>query len=181
MNEPSDFFWRDEAALGSLVDRLLGERKPFFLERLPAQSPTLTALRKAASGKFWLRVEPAPPTPTLDTESRTINELVKSGRRSDLRRAEKAFHSAGRSPTSCARRHRARTSKLIAESVRCRDPELKRHGNGTDLAGRSHLCGGVPWFPRTNMRKAISEFAFVRLDGQAIAMQIASEVAEPMP
>ena len=66
MNEPSDFAWSDEVALSELAARLVAERRPFFLERLPADSPTLAALRRAARGKFWLKVEPAPPTPQID-------------------------------------------------------------------------------------------------------------------
>jgi CelD/BcsL family acetyltransferase involved in cellulose biosynthesis len=177
MNEPSDFAWTDEAALSDLVDLLIGQRKAFFLERVPAKSPTVPALVRASRGKVWLRVEPAPPTPYLDTKGKTINDLVKSGRRSDLRRAEKRLAKLGhvtyelRAPGS-----QQDLDTLIEEAF---DVETRswKHDTGTCLTSPAEATYAAAFrgFLEDAHREGHIRFAFVRLDGKAIAMQIASE------
>lgn len=177
MNEPSDFTWRDEAALADLVDKVVNARKPFFLERLPAGSPTLPLLRKASKGRFWLRVEPAPPTPYLDLESKTINDLVKSGRRSDLRRAGKRLAQTGevryefRAPTSD---HDLDT--LIDEAFDVERRSWKNDmGTGLTSPAEATYAKAFRGFLEGAYEEGHIRFAFLRLDGKAVAMQIASE------
>jgi len=177
MNEPSDFSWHDEAALDELVDLLVRERKPVFLERLPEGSPTLPALRRATRGKYWLRVEPAPPTPFLDTRFRTVNDLVKSGRRSDLRRAERRLAKSGtvtyemRTPGS-----RAELDRLIDEAFEVETRSWK-HDMGTALTSpdEATFAAAFRGFLEDGWAEGHIRFAFLRLDGRAVAMQIASE------
>ena len=177
MNEPSDFAWSDEAALGDLVKLVLGERKPFFLERVPAGSPTLPMLRRAARGTYWLRVEPAPPTPYLDTRFKTINDLVKSGRRSDLRRAEKRLAKSGTVTYELrAPRSKRDLDDLIAEAF---DVEARswKHDEGTGLTSpaEARYAAAFRGFLEDAYDEGHIRFAFVRLDGKPVAMQIASE------
>jgi len=177
MNEPSDFAWSDEAALRELVQKLADERKPFFLERLPAGSPTLPALQKATKGKYWFRVEPAPPTPYLDTGFKTVNDLVKSGRRSDLRRAEKRLAKSG----EVTYEMRAATSKqdldsLIDEAFDVETRSWKNEiGTGLTSPDEATYAAAFRGFLEGAHAEEHIRFAFVRLDGRAVAMQIASE------
>jgi len=176
MNEPSDFSWSDEVALSELAARLVAERRPFFLERLPAESPTLPALRKAARGKFWLKVEPAPPTPQIDIRFKTITDVVKSGRRSDLRRAGKRLAKLGtvtyelRAPRS---QHDLGTLIDAAFDVETRS---WKHDMGTALTSPSEAtyAGAFRVFLEAAHDHGHLRFAFLRLDGKPIAMQIAS-------
>ena len=177
MNEPSDFAWSDEAALRDLVKLFVGERKPFFLERVPVDSPTLPALRKATKGRFWLRADPAPPTPYLDTRGKTINDLVKSGRRSDLRRAEKRLAKCGTVTYELrAPRSKQDLDKLIDETF---DVETRswKHDMGTCLTSPAEATYAAAFrgFVEDAYAEGHIRFAFVRLDGKAVAMQIASE------
>ena len=177
MNEPSDFAWSDEAALRELVALLVAERKPIFLERLPVGSPTLPALREAARGKFWLRVDPAPPTPFLTTRFKTINDLVKSGRRSDLRRAGKRLEKFGAVTYELrAPRSKDDLDRLISEAF---DVETRswKHEMGTALTSPSEATYAAAFrgFLEGAHEEGHLRFAFLRLDGTAIAMQIASE------
>lgn len=177
MNEPSDFGWDDPEALEALAGRLIGERRPFYLERLPADSPTLDALRRAAKGKTWLRVEPAPPTPRIDIRFKTINDVVKSGRRSDLRRAGKRLAKLGdisydfRAPGS-----REDLAALIDTAF---DVETRswKHDMGTALTSPAEATYAAAFrgFLERAHEAGHLRFAFLRLDGKAIAMQIASE------
>jgi len=177
MDEPSDFSWEDEVALNALARKLIAEHRPFYLERLPVGSATLDALRRAAKGKFWLRVEPAPPTPRIDIRFRSINELVNSGRRSDIRRAGKRLGRLGevsfelRAPGSqedCAR--------LIDEAFDVETRSWKQE-MGTALTSPSQAVYARAF--RGYLARAYQaghlRFAFLRLDGKAVAMQIASE------
>ncbi len=177
MNEPSDFAWSDEVALRELVGRLVAQRKPFFLERLPAESATLPELRRAARGKFWLKVEPAPPTPHIDIRFKTINDLVKSGRRSDLRRAGKRLANLGTVAYELrAPRSQQDLQSLIDDAF---DVETRswKHEIGTALTSPAEAVYAKAFrgFLEAAHDEGHLRFAFLRLDGKAIAMQIASE------
>lgn len=89
MFEPSDFVWSDAASLQELADIVTRQGLPLYLERLPATSPTLAALRKAVRGRDWIVTQPAMPTPYIDLTDRTAESCLNAGRRSDLRRAER--------------------------------------------------------------------------------------------
>ena len=176
MNEPSDFAASDTAALEELVELFIRERKPFFLERLPEDSPTLAALRKAAKGKVMLRVQPALPTPFIDIRGKTLDDLVKSSRRSDLRRAERHLAAHG----AVSYELRAATSKddldtLIDEAF---DVETRswKHDMGTALTspGETTYATAFRGFIEAGHEEGHIRFAFVRLDGKPVAMQIAS-------
>ena len=58
MGEPSDFAWSDKTALQELVALFLNERRPFLLERVPENSPTISAFPKVGSGQV-LVIDPS--------------------------------------------------------------------------------------------------------------------------
>jgi hypothetical protein len=90
MFEPADLIWRDAEALEALARLLAAQDLPLYLERLPADSPTLPALRKAY-GAGRVRIAPAMPTPVLELGPAWADgdAAYNAGRRSDFRRLER--------------------------------------------------------------------------------------------
>ena len=50
LREPMEMVYRDGEALAELVASLLDAGRPVFLERVPADAPTLVAIEQAARG-----------------------------------------------------------------------------------------------------------------------------------
>lgn len=98
LGEPADFIFRDAAALASLVAALAGERRLLDFQRLPASSPTITAIREAFRGSAFVWVSDAGGCPRIDIAQDTKDPLPSlSGRlRADLRRAERKAEEFGR-------------------------------------------------------------------------------------
>ena len=57
--ELSDLIYTDPESLAMLVDRIVRLRKPLFLARLPADSPTIREFQRACRGRALVRVTPS--------------------------------------------------------------------------------------------------------------------------
>jgi CelD/BcsL family acetyltransferase involved in cellulose biosynthesis len=89
LNEPADLIYTDQDALAALVNRIVRLRRPLFLGRLPADSPTIREFQRACRGKAILCVRPQAACPfiTLDQSWSEPESHLSSRRRSDYRRA----------------------------------------------------------------------------------------------
>jgi CelD/BcsL family acetyltransferase involved in cellulose biosynthesis len=89
--EPGDFNYRDMESLNLLAEALAENHVPLDLARMPADSPTLAALRRAYRRRAFVVLRPQPSCPFIeiaDTEDRTSAQLP-ARLRSDLRRASR--------------------------------------------------------------------------------------------
>jgi CelD/BcsL family acetyltransferase involved in cellulose biosynthesis len=89
--EPADFVYGTTAELAGLCSDLLKRRLPMFLSRIPANSAALDALVTAARGRAFVHLTDAGECPFLALDERWVQpeQMVNSGRRSDLRRARR--------------------------------------------------------------------------------------------
>ncbi|MGB7469683.1 MAG: hypothetical protein WBW58_09960, partial [Candidatus Acidiferrum sp.] len=89
LREPTDLVFSDVAALKNLANALVELGSPLFLDRIPADSPTIAAIQEAYRGRGLVLLRPAQPYPRilLDEGWRKPENKLNSGRRSDLRRA----------------------------------------------------------------------------------------------
>jgi len=96
-NEPTDFLAEDEAALAAVCDRLAARGMPLALARLPADSPTVAALRRAYRGRGAMIVRPYQGSPIirLDDTWREAASHLNARRRADLRRAQRRAEAEG--------------------------------------------------------------------------------------
>ena len=173
--EPGDLHWRDEASLQTLAHSLASQPLPLLLERVPATSPTLAALRQAYAGRGWLRVRPAMPTPfiTLAGRGSDCDAWFNAGRRADFRRAERKAAGFGRlTYTLHAPGDDAELPGLLGEAYGVETRSWK-------AAARSALTTDPvqgAFFSRLAhalARQGELRLAFLRLDGHPVAMQIA--------
>jgi len=105
MFEPSDFAWRTAQALDALAQALARQPLPLCLERVPADSATVGALRRAFAGRGLVLAREAMPTPVLELRDLDgdVERLFDARRRADFRRFERR-----------AQRHGALRCELLA-------------------------------------------------------------------
>src|SRR5271154_2542497 len=65
LREPTDLVFSDPVALKNLANALVKLGSPFFLDRIPADSPTVAAIREAYRGRGLVFVRPAQPYPRI--------------------------------------------------------------------------------------------------------------------
>ena len=65
LNEPTDFVYTDRASLAALVEGISAWRRPLIIPRIPADSPTIELLRRAAAGRAIIAVRPQASCPLI--------------------------------------------------------------------------------------------------------------------
>lgn len=98
LSEPTDFVYRDRAALEELIGELLAEGTPLFLKRVPEDSPTVRLIADRCSRRGLALVRPAGSTPwlPLDDGAQEPEDRFNAGRRSDLRRLRRKAEAQGK-------------------------------------------------------------------------------------
>ena len=174
LHEPSEVFYTDPDAVRALARKLSRTGLPLFLHRVPADSPTLTALREEYRGTVFLSPRAAYPRIALSPDWSEPERQLNSGRRSDLRRAMRTATKSGpvsfevKSPTTAelpslleeafdveAANWKGREGSAIARD-RLRGDFYRRYASAAAAAGILRLC-------------------FLRIGGRAAAMQYAVE------
>jgi len=177
MFEPSDLVWQNESALGRLVQQLARQPWPVRLDRVPSTSPTVSAFREAFRGRGVVRYVHAMPTPFVnlvpchaDPES-----SMSSRRRSDMRRAERKASQLGQVTYEvCIPSDELDAARMLSEALDVESRSWK-HDEGTALTSNQPQGGFFADFARLALRSNMLRFAFMRIDGKAVAMQIALE------
>ena len=65
IGEPMDFSGAADSAIAELVEALVDLKRPILLGRLPSESATIPALRRACRGRALMVILPAPPSPYI--------------------------------------------------------------------------------------------------------------------
>ena len=174
MFEPSDLVWSTPDSLRRLATALAAQPLPLYLERVPADSPTIAALRRAYALRGVLRLRPAMPTPFIELGegARDIDACLNAGRRSDLRRAERRAQALG--AVTCELHSPAGGEELAplldeAYGVEARSWKAAR---GTALSTDRAQGEFIAAFAREASREGLLRIALLRIDGRAAAMQI---------
>lgn len=177
MFEPSDLVWRDTDGLQALARILAGQPLPLCVDRLPADSPTLTALRKAYGRRGLVLTRPAMPTPyiALEDSAGDIDAILGARRRADLRRA--ARRAACHGTVNCEIHNPAAGAELDALIGEAYGIETRswKFGAGTALTADAIQGTFFAGFARDAARAGWLRIALLRIDGRAVAMQIAAE------
>lgn len=171
--EPNDALYADAAAAAALAEGLARRRLALRLHRVPAGSALVPALRRALRGRGWLVARAAAPTPAIALHAGWADPAsqLNPGRRSDLRRAARRAAACGVVSYEMLCPGPARFDALFDEAVAVEQSGWKR------AAGSAMRCDPAKAaFFRGWMRQACDEglgrFAFLRIDGRAVAMQM---------
>lgn len=174
--EPCDGLYADAAAAGHIAQTLAKQARPVELDRLPAASPLIPALRDAMRGKGWVTVRPSLgcPTITLDDNWRQPEGRFNAGRRSDFRRAARRATALGHVTYEIIAPDPGEFDALFDEALAVELASWKREA-GTAIA----LDPAKEAFFRAYFRRAADEgtlrMAFMRINNRAAAMQLALE------
>lgn len=174
--EPVDALCRDEAAAEALARKLARLDRPLRLDRVPAASPLIPALRKATKGRGIIVTRPAQASPTLAFHpGETDPELrFNSGRRSDFRRARRRAEDVGGVSFEMHAPTPGSFASLFEEAVAVEECGWK--GEAGSALGKDQAKGS---FFRDFLYRASRDgrcrIAFMRIDGRPVATQLAVE------
>lgn len=176
--EPGDLAARDATALGVLARGVVGLGRPIRLPRVPADSPTIAALRAAAGRGGWVPTRPADPWPTLSLHPGWAGPdgLLSARRAADLRRAARRAEAAGGVDTVDHHPGPADVGPLL-------DLALAIEASGWKGRSRTALVHDpvrLPFFRAWATRAARDgslRIAVLRIGGEPAAVQIAAESA----
>jgi CelD/BcsL family acetyltransferase involved in cellulose biosynthesis len=174
--EPGDALCLTADSARPLAEAIVRSARALELERLPAASPLIPALRAAMRGKGWISVRPWTPAPTitLDPGWKDPASCFNAGRRSDFRRAERRASELGEVSFEILSPSPADFDALFDAAIEVEARSWKRDC-GTAIAA----CRAKESFFRSYFRSAaeqgIFRIAFMRIDGEIVAMQMALE------
>jgi CelD/BcsL family acetyltransferase involved in cellulose biosynthesis len=172
--EPTAFPHIDNDSLQLLVQYIARLGHPVMLKRVLADSPLISALRSAYSGLGYVFSYPVVGCPWIPLDARWIepDKLLKSSWRTSLRRAERQAQLAGRPTYEILSPTRGNLQPLLDEAMRVEAAGWKGRASS---ALRDDTLRRV-FYRRYAARAAdvgILRLCFMRIDGEAVAMQMA--------
>lgn len=179
LNEPTDFIYTDRAALAALVEGILRAGRPLLLNRIPADSPTIEALRRAAAGRAVVAVRPQASCPfiPLDESWLVPESHFNSRRRSDYRRAIRRAERHGNLRAEVITPQPGDLDRLLQIAF---DIEARswKGAAGTALACDSLRGGHLRQFAHWAVQAGTLRIALLWIGREPVAMQIATEESD---
>jgi CelD/BcsL family acetyltransferase involved in cellulose biosynthesis len=176
MCEPDDALCRNPEAARRLADAIVADGRALELDRIPVGSLLIPALRSSLRGKGWMCVRPARPTPTIELDEGWKDPVSRfnSGRRSDFRRLARRAAEMGEVSLEVLSPRPDQLDALFDEAVAVEMRSWKREA-GTAVAADPAKERCFRQFFRSACEEGKFRVAFLRIDGRAVAMQMALE------
>ena len=174
--EPGDLLCADAEGADALARQIAAQPRAAAFDRVPATSPLVPALVRAMRGRGLVRVRPAVACPTiaLNEAWHEPEQCFNSGRRSDFRRAARRAAELGEVTCEVLSPCPAEFDALFDEAI-----AVEARGWKTAAGTAIAVDRAKEAFFRDYLRQACTEgtcrVAFLRIDGQAAAMQLALE------
>jgi CelD/BcsL family acetyltransferase involved in cellulose biosynthesis len=174
--EPMDFLYADPASLDLLAEVLARSGASINLGRVPVDSPVISAFQKAFRQRGWIHISPANACPyiTLNADWTEPERQFNSGRRSDFRRAQRQAGQMGTISYEILSPTLAELEPLLAEAYRVEEAGWKGAA-GSALALDPMRGAFYRRYAAIACEQGILRLCFLRIDGQAVAMQFAVE------
>jgi CelD/BcsL family acetyltransferase involved in cellulose biosynthesis len=174
--EPGDAVCRDAAAAQRLARALARERRPIELARVPADSPLIPALEAAMRGRGRVSVRPATASPTIALGPEWIEpeSRFNSRRRSDFRRAVRRAEEFGAVTCETLAPTVDAFDALFDQAIAVEARSWKRSA-GTAIACDPAKEAFFRRYLRSACARGEGRVAFLRIDGEVVAMQLAVE------
>ena len=174
--EPTDLLYANETALAHLAAKLATLGKPLRLGRLPADSPAIAALQKAFAGRAWLHLTEAASSPSLPLDESWCEPEMKfnAGRRSDFRRAQRHAATFGEVSYEMLAPTPDELEPLLEEAYTVECAGWKG-ATGTALSRDTTRGAFYRRYAIAAAERGQLRLCFMRIGGQAIAMQFAIE------
>ena len=179
LGEPMDLVYRTAADATTLAEALAQLSLPLFLERVPAESATVSAVKAAWRGLGIVICRPALACPWIALDHRwgEPEPPLEAGRRSDLRRAHRNAEKIG--PVRCQIVSPTPTEldPLLDEALRVEAAGWKGR-RGTALATDPAQSAFYRRYAAAACRAGILRLCFLHVGDRIAAMQFAVESEE---
>jgi CelD/BcsL family acetyltransferase involved in cellulose biosynthesis len=174
--EPIDLLGSSPAAVSSIAECIARQPRPFQLDRIPADSALVPALQQAMRHRGWLSQRPAPPCPTiaLSLDWTQPESRFNPRRRSDFRRAARRAAEFGAVTYEMLAPQPEEFDALFDEAIGVEMCSWKQAA-GTAIAADQAKETFFREFFRSACAQGNFRIAFLRIDGCAVAMQMALE------
>lgn len=171
LSEPADLLCADAASREALCRDLAGTGAPLRLSRVPADSPTVDALRSIYGGRLLVREQAGSPVIRLDDSWTEPESKLSSKRRSDLRRAMRRAEALGPVDLAVHAPGPDEVDALLQEAwaVEARSWRAKRHGA---LAQDTLRGPFFESFARLAAADGSLRVALLRAGDETLAMQL---------
>ena len=176
LSEPGDVLCVDLPSALLLAEGIVSGKRVVDLDRLPSNSPMIGALQAAIAGKGKMSVRPAKATPTIDLDScwKDPASQFNSGRRSDFRRAARRAAEFGKVDFEVLCPKPDEFDALFDEAINVEARSWKKEV-GTAIAVDSCKEQFFRHYFRGACERGELRLAFMRIDGEIVAMQMALE------
>jgi len=176
--EPVGFLYRDKESVGVLIDILLSQQLPLLPGRMPAGSAEDNYLQEK-SGYSFLRFSKSIPAPwiPIHTSWQEFERRISSSRRSAMRRAERKANELGTVTTEILSPTAGEAQNLLEEIIEIENSGWKQK-NRTSMAENSELKRFFIHYANAMALKGALRMCFLRINGKAVAAQIAVEYAD---
>jgi len=176
LREPTDLVFSDPPALKNLANALVKLGSPLFLDRVPADSPTVAAVQAAYRGRGMVLIRRAQPYPRISLHPgwRKPESQFNSGRRSDLRRAVRIAEKIG--PLSCQilSPTPSQLGPILEEALEVEAANWKG-SKGSAIAHDTLRGQFYRHYAAAASAAGILRVCFLRVGSKAAAMQLALE------
>ena len=174
--EPCDLLASSEAALEALCRRLVQERAPLLLRRIPEASPTIAALRRALGKRGLMMVRQVAGHPVIELNDSWCEPGggMSRSRRSALRRARRRADRSGSVSVALLSPPPDEVDALLDEAFTVEARSWKGPA-GTALAHTPSMAGFIRRYATEAAARGALRLQFLRIDDKAVAMQIAVE------
>lgn len=174
--EPGDALCPSAESARPLAEAVIRSSRPLKLDRIPAGSPLIPAVQAAMRGKGWVSVRPSLPMPTINLDARWKDpaSCFNSGRRYDFRRAARRAAEFGDVSFELLSPEPGEFDDLFDEAMGVEVRSWKREA-GTAIAVDPAKERFFRKFFHSACERGEFRIAFMRIDGQAVAMHMALE------
>jgi CelD/BcsL family acetyltransferase involved in cellulose biosynthesis len=176
LGEPGDLLFSDKRALGEMARVLAALKLPLLLSRLPGGSSSVDAVRTAHRRRAGVLVRQVPGTPTipLSPDWTAPEGLLSKRRASDMRRARRRAEAVGAVSFEVLAPTPVELEPLLEEAVEAEAAGWKSR-RGSALKADPRRLDFYSRYARGAAERDELRLCFMRIDGRAVAMQLAVE------
>lgn len=170
--EPADLAAADDAAREAIAAELARRGLPLFFGRLPSESPTIDAIRRAYR-RGWVVVRPQASTPfiPLDESWSAPESKISSRRRSDFRRSQRQAAELGEVSAEILTPSAQEVDPLLDLAFDVENRSWKGE-QGTALARDAARAAFYRRYARQAANRGQLRIGLLRIGGQTAAVQI---------